>query len=60
MIVTGNEQTFYERLCLFRSHGITRDEKQMTYTEGGRFYRQIGLGYNYRMTDMQARWDAVR
>lgn len=53
MIVT-NDQTFYEKLCLFRSHGITRDEKQMTHTEGGWFYQQIGLGYNYRMTDMQA------
>lgn len=53
MIVT-NDQEFYQKLCLFRSHGITRDENLMTHTEGGWFYQQIALGYNYRMTDIQA------
>ena len=39
---------------LFRSHGITRDEKLMTRNEGSWFYQQLFLGYNYRMTDIQA------
>lgn len=52
MIVTDNE-AFYKRLCLFRSHGITRDETLMTKEEGPWFYQQIQLGYNYRITDIQ-------
>ena len=52
MIVTDNEE-LYKRLCLFRSHGITRDASQMTRNEGGWFYQQLELGYNYRITDIQ-------
>lgn len=52
MIVT-NDENFYKRLCLFRSHGITRDESLMTRNEGPWFYQQLELGYNYRMTDIQ-------
>ncbi|MBE3023626.1 UDP-4-amino-4,6-dideoxy-N-acetyl-beta-L-altrosamine transaminase [Janthinobacterium sp. GW458P] len=38
-----------------RSHGITRDPEQMTHApDGAWYYQQITLGYNYRMTDMQA------
>ena len=43
------------RLSLFRSHGITRDQNLMTcQNEGAWYYEQIELGYNYRMTDIQA------
>jgi UDP-4-amino-4,6-dideoxy-N-acetyl-beta-L-altrosamine transaminase len=43
------------KMGLFRSHGITRDSQQMTQTSDGPwFYQQIELGYNYRMTDLQA------
>lgn len=52
MIVTDNEE-LYKRLVLFRSHGITRDERMMTRNEGPWFYQQLELGYNYRMTDIQ-------
>ncbi len=52
MVVTNNEE-FYNRLCLFRSHGITRDSSLMTRNEGGWFYQQLELGYNYRITDIQ-------
>ncbi|MBO5523925.1 MAG: aminotransferase class I/II-fold pyridoxal phosphate-dependent enzyme, partial [Roseburia sp.] len=52
MIVTDDEQ-LYEKLVLFRSHGITRDENLMTRNEGPWFYQQLELGYNYRMTDIQ-------
>lgn len=53
MIVTNDEE-YYKRLMLFRSHGITRDENMMTHSEGGWYYQQLSLGYNYRMTDIQA------
>lgn len=52
MITTDSEE-LYEKLRLFRSHGITRDERFMTKNEGGWFYQQIDLGYNYRITDIQ-------
>ena len=42
-------------LCQFRSHGITRHEHEMTKKpDGPWYYQQINLGYNYRMTDIQA------
>jgi len=44
-----------ERLRVLRTHGITRDEKAMAGPrEGGWYYEQIELGYNYRITDLQA------
>lgn len=52
MIVT-DEEHFYQKLLLFRSHCITRDEDLMTENEGPWFYQQLDLGYNYRMTDIQ-------
>ena len=40
---------------LLRSHGITRDPASMTEPpHGGWYYQQIGLGFNYRLTDIQA------
>ena len=43
------------RMQLLRSHGITRDEKEMTRApDGPWYYQQIALGFNYRMTDIQA------
>ncbi len=54
MAVTNNVE-LAEKLDLFRSHGITRDASLMTKPmEGPWYYQQIELGYNYRMTDMQA------
>lgn len=52
MIVTDNEE-FYKRMVLFRSHGITRDASMMTRNDGPWFYQQFDLGYNYRITDIQ-------
>lgn len=52
MIVTDDKK-LYQKLCLFRSHGITRDEGLMTRQEGPWFYQQLDLGYNYRITDIQ-------
>lgn len=52
MIVT-NDEKLYQRLVLFRSHGITRDETMLLKNEGGWYYEQLDLGYNYRITDIQ-------
>lgn len=44
-----------DRLRLLRSHGITRDPELMEgESEGAFYYEQIALGYNYRITDVQA------
>lgn len=54
MILT-NRRELYERLVRLRSHGITRDlELMQGDPEGSWTYQQIELGYNYRMTDIQA------
>ncbi|SFW37548.1 UDP-4-amino-4,6-dideoxy-N-acetyl-beta-L-altrosamine transaminase [Selenomonas ruminantium] len=54
MVLTNNKD-LYEKLCLYRSHGITRDPKLMTHeSDGPWYYQQVDLGFNYRMTDMQA------
>jgi UDP-4-amino-4,6-dideoxy-N-acetyl-beta-L-altrosamine transaminase len=54
MAVTNNER-IAERLELLRSHGITRNPDLMTREpDGPWYYQQIDLGYNYRMTDIQA------
>lgn len=52
MILTNNEE-FYKKLVLFRSHGITRNAEQMLKNEGAWYYEQLELGYNYRITDFQ-------
>ncbi len=50
-----NDDGLAERMNLVRSHGITRDPDLMTHEpDGGWYYQQVMLGYNYRMTDMQA------
>ena len=54
-MVLTNDAALYERLCLYRSHGITRDPKHMTKeSDGDWYYQQVALGFNYRMTDIQA------
>ena len=53
-VMTNNEE-YYQKLLLARSHGITRDTALMEEeTHGGWYYEQVSLGYNYRMTDIQA------
>lgn len=50
-----NSSELATRLGLLRSHGITRDPALMTQPmDGPWYYQQVALGYNYRMTDMQA------
>lgn len=50
-----NRSELAERMALLRSHGITRDPAQMTHeADGPWYYQQVTLGYNYRMTELQA------
>lgn len=50
-----NRSDLAERMALLRNHGITRDARLMTHApDGPWYYQQIGLGFNYRMTDLQA------
>ena len=54
MILT-NRKDLYEKLLLYRSHCITRNPALMTHdSDGSWYYQQIDLGFNYRMTDIQA------
>jgi UDP-4-amino-4,6-dideoxy-N-acetyl-beta-L-altrosamine transaminase len=50
-----NDAQLAKRMQLLRSHGITRDANEMTHApDGPWYYQQIDLGFNYRMTDIQA------
>jgi UDP-4-amino-4,6-dideoxy-N-acetyl-beta-L-altrosamine transaminase len=53
-LATTQSAELAQRLRLLRSHGITREPGQLTRDEGPWYYEQQCLGYNYRMTDMQA------
>ncbi|HAL03044.1 MAG TPA: UDP-4-amino-4,6-dideoxy-N-acetyl-beta-L-altrosamine transaminase [Lachnospiraceae bacterium] len=53
--IMTNDDEIAKRLYLYRSHGITREADLMVREpDGPWYYEQIGLGMNYRMTDMQA------
>jgi UDP-4-amino-4,6-dideoxy-N-acetyl-beta-L-altrosamine transaminase len=50
-----NNEALAARLARLRSHGIVRDQSQMDgISDGAWYYQQIELGYNYRLTEMQA------
>lgn len=54
MAVTNSDK-LANKMALLRSHGITRDPDQMTHeADGPWYYQQIELGFNYRMTELQA------
>lgn len=53
MITTNNEK-IYRQIKLLRTHGITRDTSMLGKNDGGWYYEMIQLGYNYRLTDIQA------
>ncbi len=54
MAVT-NDPELAHQMNLLRSHGITRDPQHMTHpADGPWYYQQIALGFNYRMTELQA------
>ena len=54
-LATTNNSKLSDQMKLLSSHGVTRDHKLMTKeSEGAWYYQQIDLGFNYRMTDIQA------
>lgn len=52
--ITTNDEKLYQKLLMLRSHGTTKDEKLLTKNPGSWYYEMQSLGFNYRMTDMQA------
>lgn len=54
-LLTTNDEALARRLRLLRTHGITRDAAEMdAEADGPWYYQQVALGFNYRMTDIQA------
>ena len=53
-MVTTNDEELYKKLCLYRTHGITKDVALLHENHGGWYYEMQELGFNYRMTDFQA------
>lgn len=53
-VLTNNEE-YYQKLLLYRTHGITKNPALMEHEpDGPWYYEQIALGMNYRLTDIQA------
>jgi UDP-4-amino-4,6-dideoxy-N-acetyl-beta-L-altrosamine transaminase len=54
-LAVTNDEVLDHKMKLLRSHGITRDENRLEgRSEGPWYYQQLELGFNYRMTDIQA------
>ena len=54
-LLTTNSSELAEKLLSLRSHGVTRDPGHMTKNaDGDWYYQQVDLGFNYRMTELQA------
>lgn len=56
-VATTDSKKLAQKMDLFRSHGVTRDASLMTTdaeNHGSWYYQQVELGFNYRMTEMQA------
>jgi len=50
-IITTNNKEYYEKMRMFRTHGITKEN--MSQNPGPWYYEMQDLGYNYRITDLQ-------
>ena len=54
-MVLTNQEELYQKLIRLRSHGITRNPDLMQgESHGAWYYQQLELGFNYRITDIQA------
>lgn len=53
-MVCTNHRELDQRIKRLRTHGITKDTKIMNENHGGWYYEMTELGYNYRLTDIQA------
>lgn len=52
--ITTNRKDLYDKVALYRTHGITKDPELLTQCDGGWYYEMQELGYNYRITEFQA------
>lgn len=53
--ITTNDEQLYRKLLRLRSHGITRNRDEMVHpTDAAWYNEQVELGFNYRLTDIQA------
>lgn len=52
--ITTNKKELYDKVALYRTHGITKNPDSLTKNDGGWYYEMQELGYNYRITDIQA------
>jgi UDP-4-amino-4,6-dideoxy-N-acetyl-beta-L-altrosamine transaminase len=53
-MITTNDEELYKKLLMLRSHGITRDPMVMKENHGAWYMEMQTLGFNYRLTDIQA------
>ncbi len=53
-MITTNSKKLYDKLLILRTHGITKNPELMHKNDGGWYYEMQELGYNYRLSDMQA------
>lgn len=57
-MITTNDETLYKKLMMLRTHGITKENMRYDFPEpekqGAWYYEMQDLGYNYRITDIQA------
>ncbi|MBN2165263.1 MAG: UDP-4-amino-4,6-dideoxy-N-acetyl-beta-L-altrosamine transaminase [Marinilabiliaceae bacterium] len=53
-MITTNNEVLYKKIQLLRTHGITKDPGLLHDNHGGWYYEMQELGYNYRLTDIQA------
>ena len=53
-IATTRSKDLFEKMALYRTHGITHDAEKMEKVDGRWYYEMLELGYNYRITDFQA------
>lgn len=53
-MITTNSRALWQKLLLLRTHGITRDPERLQRNDGGWYYEMQELGFNYRLTDLQA------
>ena len=53
-MITTNSDELYQKLLLYRTHGITKSTELLIENHGGWYYEMQELGFNYRLTDFQA------
>lgn len=53
-MITTNNEAHYQQLLRLRTHGITRERHLLAEDHGGWYYEMLELGYNYRLSDIQA------